>query len=140
MTDLHQERAALDYPIGGSGAVVDALIRGVTKTGKGKVCLNSPVEQILMENGRAVGVTLKKRLSLGGPGQGLGSGLGAGLGQGQGLGKSKTIRAKRGVISNASIWDTTRLLPDGAIPPEQRDKQMQTPMTGSFVHLHIGKW
>ena len=123
MTDLHQERAALDYPIGGSGAVVDALIRGVTKTGKGKLFLNSPVEQIMMENGRAVGVTLKKRLNLGGQGQG----------------KSKTIRAKRGVISNASIWDTTRLLPEGAIPSEQKEKQMNTPMTGSFVHLHIGK-
>ena len=126
MTDLHQERAALDYPIGGSGAVVEALIRGVTKTGKGKLFLNSPVEQIIMENGRAVGVKLKKRLALGG--QGLG----------QGLDKSKTIRAKRAVISNASIWDTTKLLPDGAIPPEQREKQMNTPMTGSFVHLHIG--
>ena len=28
MRDLHQKGAALDYPIGGSGAVVDALIRG----------------------------------------------------------------------------------------------------------------
>ena len=29
MRDLHQKGAALDYPIGGSGAVVDALIRGM---------------------------------------------------------------------------------------------------------------
>lgn len=28
MRDLHQKGAKLDYPIGGSGAVVDALIRG----------------------------------------------------------------------------------------------------------------
>ena len=33
MRDLHQARASLDYPIGGSEAVVDALVRGVTKTG-----------------------------------------------------------------------------------------------------------
>ena len=56
MRDLHQEGAALDYPIGGSGAVVDALIRGVTKTGKGKVVLNAHVKEILIEDGRAVGV------------------------------------------------------------------------------------
>jgi phytoene dehydrogenase-like protein len=34
MRDLHQKRAALDYPVGGSGAVIDALIRGVTKNGR----------------------------------------------------------------------------------------------------------
>jgi phytoene dehydrogenase-like protein len=28
MRDLHQRGAALDYPIGGSGAVVEALVRG----------------------------------------------------------------------------------------------------------------
>ena len=41
MRDLHQERAALDYPLGGSDAVVQALVRGVTKSGRGVVQLNS---------------------------------------------------------------------------------------------------
>ena len=87
MRDLHQEGASLDYPIGGSGAVVEALIRGVTKHGKGKVLLNSHVKNILIEDGRAAGVVMKRN--------------------------NKIIRAKRAVISNASIWDTTKLLPEG---------------------------
>mgnify|MGYP006076550757 CR=1 FL=1 len=36
MRDMHQKGAQLDYPIGGSGAVVDALLRGCTKNG-GKI-------------------------------------------------------------------------------------------------------
>jgi phytoene dehydrogenase-like protein len=88
MRDLHQEGASLDYPVGGSGAVVNALIRGVTKTGKGKVLLNSHVKNILIEDGRATGVVMRRG--------------------------GKIIRAKRAVISNASIWDTTKLLPEGA--------------------------
>ena len=36
MRDLHQRRAMLDYPIGGSVAIVDALIRGVEKYGTGE--------------------------------------------------------------------------------------------------------
>jgi phytoene dehydrogenase-like protein len=87
MRDLHQEGASLDYPVGGSGAVVDALVRGVTKTGKGKVLLNSHVKNILIEDGRATGVVMRRG--------------------------GKVIRAKRAVISNASIWDTTKLLPEG---------------------------
>ena len=87
MRDLHQEGASLDYPIGGSGAVVDALIRGVTKHGKGKLLLNSHVKNILIEDGRAAGVVMRRG--------------------------GKIIRAKRAVISNASIWDTTKLLPEG---------------------------
>mmetsp|Transcript_23956 Transcript_23956/g.23009 ORF Transcript_23956/g.23009 Transcript_23956/m.23009 type:complete len:583 (+) Transcript_23956:116-1864(+) len=111
MRDLHQEGASLDYPVGGSGAVVNALIRGVTKKGN-KVLLNSHVKNILIEDGKAAGVVMRRG--------------------------GKIIRAKRAVISNASIWDTTQLLPEGALPEEVVEKKMSTPMTGSFVHLHIG--
>ena len=31
--DLYREGATLDYPRGGSGAVIDALVRGITKHG-----------------------------------------------------------------------------------------------------------
>jgi phytoene dehydrogenase-like protein len=109
--DLHQEGASLDYPVGGSGAVVNALIRGVTKKGN-KVFLNSHVKNILIEDGRATGVVMKRG--------------------------GKVIRAKRAVISNASIWDTTKLLPEGTLTKEVEEKKMNTPRTGSFVHLHIG--
>ena len=87
MRDLHQEGASLDYPVGGSAAVVEALMRGVTKKGKGKIFLNSHVKNILIEDGRAAGVVMRRG--------------------------GKVIRAKRAVISNASIWDTTKLLPEG---------------------------
>eukprot|EP01035_Chromulina_nebulosa_P017570 gene17570-23137_t len=112
MRDLHQQRAALDYPVGGSGAVVDALIRGIEKFGKSKVYLNSHVEEILFDNKRASGVKLRR--------------------------KGKIVKAKRAVISNASIWDTIKLIPEGILPQEIVESYKSTPMTGSFVHLHIG--
>ena len=92
------------------------LCVGVTKGGKGKVLLNSHVESIVVENGRATGVQLRSR--------------------------KRILKARRAVslfplgrfslhhyhvyvciyvcmvwygmqvISNASIWDTTRLLPE----------------------------
>jgi len=75
MRDLHQKRASLDYPIGGAGAVIDALVRGI-ETGvgaadgmqgvgdrqqSGKVLVNSHVSRIIVENGRAVGVQLRQK-------------------------------------------------------------------------------
>jgi len=112
MQDLHQEDAQLDYPIGGSGAVIDALVRGVTKHKGNKVLLNTHVESIVVENGKAVGVKVRRP-------------------------KGKTIRAKKGVVSNASVWDTTLLLGE-SINKEKAVKNLDTPRTGSFVHLHIG--
>ena len=38
---------------GGSGAIVDALFRGIEKDGGGQVLLSTPVEQVLVENGIA---------------------------------------------------------------------------------------
>lgn len=112
MRDLHQERASLDYPIGGSAAVVEALIRGVRKHKESDIFLNSHVESIVVEGGKAVGVQLKR--------------------------KGVVVKAKRAVISNASIWDSMRLIPPDAVPAEYREASMETPMTGSFVHLHLG--
>jgi len=87
MRDLHQEGAALDYPVGGSGAVVDALVRAATKNNNGRVFLNTHVDKIILRDGRACGVRLRK-------------------------GK-KVVYAKRAVISNASVWDTMKLLREG---------------------------
>jgi phytoene dehydrogenase-like protein len=87
MRDLHQDRASLDYPIGGGQAVIDALIRGITKTGTGSLEYSAHVEEILVEDGRAVGVKLRR--------------------------KGKIMKAKRAVISNASVWDTMKIIPSG---------------------------
>ena len=49
------ERATLEFPRGGSQALADALAACITRGG-GKVYVNEHVEEILVENGRAVGV------------------------------------------------------------------------------------
>lgn len=52
------------------------------------------------------------------------------------------IKASKGVVSNASVWDTQSLLPNQDITPKQRDwssEARQTPQTGSFMHLHLGE-
>lgn len=62
MAFMFQERnkpgSTIDYPMGGSAALVDALVRGITKQG-GSVLLQAAVDEVVMEQGRAVGVRLK---------------------------------------------------------------------------------
>ena len=100
----------LDYPMGGSGAIVDALVRGVTKRG-GEIVYNAHVEEVLVENNRAVGVRLRN---------------------------GKEIRANKAVVSNASIWDTLPLIPDGVLPKSFIEERSHTPECESFMHLHLG--
>lgn len=100
----------LDYPRGGSGALVGALVRGLEKYG-GKLLLGSHVAEIVVAGGRAVGLRLRG---------------------------GQEIRARRAVVSNASVWDTLSLLPAGVLPPSLRAKQQATPACDSFLHLHLG--
>jgi hypothetical protein len=59
MGDLYRAGATLDYPVGGSGAVIDALVRGIERHG-GSVRLRTHVERINVDkSGHAVGVTLR---------------------------------------------------------------------------------
>lgn len=109
--DWYRPNVKLDYPRGGTGALIDKLVHGVTKRG-GKVrsqppcplhtpllcpcsckclprvcvqvMLNAHVERILVDNQSAAGVALKG---------------------------GKVVKARKGVVSNASIWNTKRLLP-----------------------------
>lgn len=117
LADWYRPNVVLDYPKGGTGAVVDALVRGVTKRG-GKLHLGAHVQEILLEppagprqkKPRAVGVRLRN---------------------------GRVIRARKAVISNASIWNTKRLLPPGAVP----EFSAEAPKVGqceSFLHLHLG--
>lgn len=115
--ERHSGKSTIDYPMGGGGAIVDALVRGIEKNG-GQVLLRTHVEEVLVEGGRAAGVRLRGKAAGGGPG--------------------RVIRATRAVVSNASVWDTMQLLPEGALPAEYRQEKMATPRTGSFVHLHLG--
>ena len=105
-----RSRSIIDYPIGGSGAIVQALVRGLERWG-GKLRLNAHVEQILLRGGRATGVRLRS-----------GDVLNASI-----------------VISNASIWDTYRqLLQPEDLPTSFRQRSQATPAIDSFMHLHLG--
>ncbi|MBF2017244.1 MAG: NAD(P)/FAD-dependent oxidoreductase [Rivularia sp. T60_A2020_040] len=107
--DWYRPGVMLDYPVGGSGALVDALVRGLEKHG-GKLLLNNHVEQIIVENKRAVGVRLRG---------------------------GKELRAST-VISNASVWDTLKLIPKDSVPQQFIQKRQATPECESFMHLHLG--
>ena len=102
--------AHLDYPIGGSPAVVQALVRGLERHG-GVLHTGTPVAEILVRERRAVGVRLAN---------------------------GDVIQARRGVISNASPWDTLSLLAEEAVPARWRQKQGATPACNSFLHCHLG--
>jgi len=101
---------SVDYPIGGSPAIVAALVRGLEKYG-GQLMLGAHVDSVQVEGGRARGLALRR---------------------------GGELRARRGVISNATIWDTLRMVPEDALPVEFRRKAAATPETGSIVHLHLG--
>ena len=105
-----RSQTVVDYPIGGGKAIVDALVRGLRRWG-GELCLGAHVAQILVENNRAIGVTLRN---------------------------GETLRSPV-VISNASIWDTyTHLLDPKDLPTAYRQTALTTPAVDSFMHLHLG--
>jgi len=108
--DWYRPEVTLDYPVGGSAGLVNALVRGLEKYG-GQLWLKSHVERILMEGGRAIAVQLQN---------------------------GETIKARRAVVSNASVWDTLKLLPTEHLPQRFVEQRQQTPPCDSFMHLHLG--
>ncbi|BDA51137.1 Prolycopene isomerase, chloroplastic [Coccomyxa sp. Obi] len=108
--EWYRPDACLEFPRGGSQAIVQALVRGIKKRG-GRVMLNAHVEEIVLEGGHATGVNLR--------------------------GGSRVI-ASKAVVSNASLWDTEKLLPAEAITPRMREEAQGIPMNRSFMHLHLG--
>jgi len=82
LADRHH--GGINYPLGGSGRIPEALCKGIGKFG-GSVRYRTEVTEIVVENGTATGV----RLSDG-----------------------EIVRAQA-VITNATVWDTfNRLIPD----------------------------
>ncbi|CAN8241283.1 unnamed protein product [Cochlearia groenlandica] len=108
--EWYKPGCTLEYPLDGSGAVVAALVRGLEKFG-GRLSLKSHVENIVIENGKAVGVKLKN---------------------------GQFVRARKAVVSNASMWDTVKLLPPGSFPDSYVKGVDTTPQCESFMHLHLG--
>lgn len=108
--EWYRPNVVLDYPIGGGGALVEALVRGLQRYG-GELLLSTHVKEILVSGDRAIGVSLRN---------------------------GKQIKARRAVISNASTWDTLKLLPEKALSTKERFARETTPECNSFMHLHLG--
>ncbi|GAY63190.1 hypothetical protein CUMW_223610 [Citrus unshiu] len=106
--EWYKPGCSLEYPLRGSGALVNALVRGIEKFG-GRLSLRSRGKDI--ENDRATGVELSS---------------------------GQFIRARKAVVSNASMWDTLKLLPKEVVPKSYRDRIDMTPQCESFMHLHLG--
>ena len=92
--DMHREGAALDYPRGGLGEVVKALVKGVEQKSNdgsvsGSVHLRRHVESInFSEDGsRATGLTVRKP-----------------------NGEKITVKANDGIICNAPVWSLRNLI------------------------------
>ncbi|OKH12647.1 all-trans-retinol 13,14-reductase [Fischerella major NIES-592] len=123
-----RSRTGVEYPVGGSGGIVNALVRGLERWG-GKLLLGCHVEQILVESRKVVGVRLRSRRK-DNETKGQQSSLD--------LSKSSILKAPI-VISNASIWDTyTQLLDPDHLPASERQAALATPTVDSFMHLHLG--
>ncbi|EFJ39448.1 hypothetical protein VOLCADRAFT_84931 [Volvox carteri f. nagariensis] len=101
----------LEFPRGGSQALVQGLVTGLERHG-GRLMLSSHVERVNLDSkGAASSVSLR----------------GGG-----------TIKARKAVISNASAWDTLKLLPPDRLPDQWRRSRQSTPACPSFMHLHVG--
>ncbi|MEM9769513.1 MAG: NAD(P)/FAD-dependent oxidoreductase, partial [Cyanobacteria bacterium P01_D01_bin.71] len=108
--DWYRPGVRLDYPVGGSAALVSALVRGLEKHG-GQLRLGAHVEEIMLAGDRAQGVRLKS---------------------------GEVLTARQAVVSNASIWDTLNLLPDRSPARSLRQQRQDMPNCASFMHLHLG--
>eukprot|EP00804_Cyclotella_cryptica_P000950 CCRYP_018390-RA/>CCRYP_018390-RA protein AED:0.11 eAED:0.10 QI:0/0/0/1/1/1/3/0/628 len=129
MIDLHKDGAVLDYPKGGMDSLVKALVKGLEmerdSVGPGELRLNSRVSRFVLEeeNSRpkCTGVVLED---------------------------GTILKARRGVICNAPLWNMAKLLEDSIVNPldlsvaaavnDVRTQANTMEMTGSFMHLHLG--
>ena len=124
MSDLHKKGAVLDYPMGGMDSLIQALVSGLTKHG-GELRLNAHVEKFWLEVNNKGGAECKGVVLAGG----------------------ETIRARKGVVCNAPLWNMARILEDSiaeddgpvaAAVQEVRAQANAMSMTSSFMHLHLG--
>lgn len=108
--EWYRPEVVLDYPMGGSGAIIAALVRGLEKYG-GQLRLGATVAEILADGHRATGIRLQN---------------------------GEVVHARQAVISNASIWDTLGLLEEQVLPRKFRRDRLATQPCPSFMHLHLG--
>lgn len=113
MGEFYDDSAVMDCPKGGAKGIVDALVRGIEKHG-GSIFLKSAVEEIIVQDGRAKGVKLRKG--------------------------GRVIKAKQAVVSNLSVWDLfgSGIIDKSAFKEAFVEEKLETPVGKSFMHLHIG--
>lgn len=108
-----EESACYSVPIGGTCELGNTLQRGLEKFG-GKLQLNAHVDEVLVEKGRAVGVRLKN---------------------------GKIVKAKKAVVSNATPFDTVKMLGDKQDLPQSvaqwKDELGKLPRHGAIMHLFL---
>lgn len=133
MGDLHNPGAVLDYPMGGMQSLTNALVKGLTDH-NGELRLNSRVEKLILKNeneSEAVGIS------------------GGAKCHGVILQDGTVVKARKGVVSNAPLWNMAKILEDsvdennnsdaiGKAVKEVRKQADDMEMTGSFMHLHLG--
>ena len=95
--------SCLDFPKGGSAAVVDALVRGLEAHG-GSLRLGARVCQVLLDGERAIGVELSN---------------------------GETLYADV-VVSNTDAWGTAALLPETAAKAWRQDTAVHTSLVVRF--------
>jgi phytoene dehydrogenase-like protein len=119
MPSFYDDEATMDCPIGGSKSIVDALVRGIEKHG-GKVFCNTPVEEIIIEDGKTKGVRI--------------------VNKNKKKGEGRFIGVKKAVVSNLSVWDLygSGIVDKSVFSDSFVTERMKTPVGKSFMHLHVG--
>ena len=100
--------AYLEYPIGGSESVVNALIKGFKKNG-GELLLSSKIKNINFIKEFATGVTLENNIKI----------------------NSKFV------VTNCDIWNKQSLFPNQLIG-KFNSKTFNVDKCKSFLHIHLG--
>jgi prolycopene isomerase len=100
----------INYPKGGVGQIAQKLVEGLENNG-GEIQYKARVTQIILENGKAVGVELAN---------------------------GKQYHAKR-IVSNSTRWDTfEKLLSPQNMPAKEKRWQKRYQKSPSFLSLHLG--
>jgi len=114
MREFFAPGAVMDWPVGGSGKLVEALVRAVEKGG-GKVLAKARVDELVVDaSGRCTGARLAD---------------------------GREFEATTAVLCNADVWTTAnRLLPERWRPaaPDAGVLDPAAPQLPSFMHLHVG--
>lgn len=120
LADWYRPGVTLDFPKGGSSAIVDALVRGVEKNpNKGHVLLRKHVTEVIVDNGVAKGVVVRDEITK----------------------QLHTVNAKVAVVSNIDMYQTRKLVPRGKhaeFDTVMDAMLVKTPKLASFIHLHAG--